>query len=156
MVEVRGTADAHWELPDGCDDARGDVLGIWLHLWPAGLDGKRKALQRRLAQVLLPRLAVDDPELTSAARLLIDAMSNLDDVLQGFAEVEDPFPFSPYWVPEPSEPSDGDADTRPVIPQGAPEGALGNLRELRRVLDALEQLIERGDRLTKLLSDRRQ
>ena len=33
---VRGSADARWELPDGCDDALGDVLGIWLHLRPRG------------------------------------------------------------------------------------------------------------------------
>ncbi|MFC0504960.1 hypothetical protein [Micromonospora costi] len=154
--EVRGTADARWELPDGCDEALGDVLGVWLQLWPAGLDTERRALQRRIANVLLPRLAVDDPELTSAARLLVDAMNDLDDLLQGLDEVEEPFPTSPYWTSDVSEPGDADMDTRPVIAHGAPECALGNLRELRRTLHAVDQLIERGDRLIKLLTDRRQ
>ncbi|MFC0005000.1 hypothetical protein [Micromonospora siamensis] len=153
--EVRGTADAQWDLPDGCDEALGDVLGVWIQMWPAGLDTERKALQRRLASVLLPRLAVDDPELTSAARLLVDAMNDLDDLLQGLNEVEEPFPMSPYWSPDVSELSDADLDMRPMIPHGAPECALGSLRELRRALHAMDQLIERGDRLIKLLTDRR-
>ncbi|RAO25504.1 hypothetical protein ONO23_05856 [Micromonospora noduli] len=153
---VRGTADARWELPDGCDEALGDVLVLWILLWPAGLDAERKSLQRRLANVLIPRLTVDDPELTSAARLLVDAMNDLDDLLQGLGEAEEPFPASPYWTPaDVSAATDADFDMRPVIPHGAPAGALVNLRELRRTLHTVDQLVERGDRLFELLSDRR-
>ncbi|MEU1747366.1 hypothetical protein [Micromonospora arida] len=49
--EVRGTKDAQWDLPDGCDEALGDVLGVWIQMWPAGLDTERKALQRRIENV---------------------------------------------------------------------------------------------------------
>ncbi|MEV1155178.1 hypothetical protein AB0J27_07230 [Micromonospora chokoriensis] len=154
--DVRGSADARWELPDGCDEALCGALILWTLLWPAGLDAEREALQRRLANVLIPRLAVDDAELTSAARLLIDAMNDLDDLLQGLREAEEPFPASPYWTPaEVSEPTDADSDMRPVIPHGAPAGALANLRELRRTLHAVDQIVGRGDRLIELLSDRR-
>ncbi|MBQ1012626.1 hypothetical protein KBX53_17015, partial [Micromonospora sp. M51] len=54
---VRGSADARWELPDGYDEALGGALILWILLWPAGLDAEREALQRRLANVLIPRLA---------------------------------------------------------------------------------------------------
>ena len=104
--------------------------------------------------VLLPRLSTDDPDLISAARLMIDAMSDIDDLLQSVAAVEDPFPESPFWSPDFSEMDDVGLDARLVIPVGAPGVALSMLRELRRMFRAVERAIDRGDQLTELLVGR--
>jgi hypothetical protein len=147
---VAGTADASWSITKDHLSAIQEVANTWLLMWPAGLARDTKALHRRLVRVLLPRMDGNDPELVSAGRLLIDALEDLDDLSSELLDGrEGPFPMSPFVESE-----EGNASSAPLIPHGAPDAALSNLVELRRLFMLAEQLVERGDRLTVLLQRR--
>jgi hypothetical protein len=146
--DVAGSSDAQWDIPVHSSQAIGQMSGVWLLMWPAGLARDLHALQRKLTRVLLPRMGEDDPDLASAGRLLIDALGDLGDLAGDLSEGRaDPFPETPF-----TDPADNDPDERPVIARGAPEGALRDLADLRQAFALAGQVVECGDRLMALIS----
>jgi hypothetical protein len=134
-----------WDLPGGLDDTLGGIAEVWFVMWAAGSAQDRQAWQRRLTAVLLPRLSLDDPEVTAAARRLVDTLSDLEDLLAVLSD-RDAFTREEPW---PWELSDPEVDPLVV---GLAKGQLADLSELRQVLDLAGEAVRRGDHLMGLLN----
>jgi len=50
------------------------LVGLWLSMWGAAVNSLERSLSRRLIATLLPRTALDSPEIVVAAYRLIDGM----------------------------------------------------------------------------------
>ncbi|MBQ0994693.1 hypothetical protein KBX08_32035 [Micromonospora sp. H61] len=139
---------AAWDLPDGLDEILGGIAEVWFVMWAAGSPQDRQAWQRRLIAVLLPRLGLDDPQVTAAARRLVDTLSDLDDLLTSLSDrnafiSEDPWPWEMT-----------DDEVVPLV-VGLAEGQLADLAALRQVVDLAGASVRRGDHLMRLLHEQR-
>jgi hypothetical protein len=109
---------------------------MWHEMWGAGVDDEERALGSRLTRVLLPRLSLNEPELTGLVRRLVDALEDLTDVRDVLDQWVEPFPGA---LPE-------------VIPINLPVVARDALAELARLLHAAQNVVVRGDALADRLA----
>ncbi|WLS43257.1 hypothetical protein Q3V37_17715 [Micromonospora profundi] len=145
---VNAGLPVEWEVPDDLDEILGGVAEVWFTMWAAGSPQDRQAWHRRLIAVLLPRLGVDDPQLTAAARRLVDTLSDFDDLLASLSDhnafIEDePWPWEMT-----------DDEVVPLV-VGLAEGQLADLAALRQLVDLAGESVRRGDHLMRLMQQQR-
>ncbi|MCX5121191.1 hypothetical protein OG992_28840 [Micromonospora sp. NBC_00362] len=136
-----------WDLPNDLDEVLGGIAEVWFVMWAAGSPQDRQAWQRRLIAVLLPRLGVDDPQVTASARRLVDTLSDFDDLLTSLSD-RNAFISEEPWPWEMAE-----GEVTPLV-VGLAQGQLADLAALRQVVELAGESVRRGDHLMCLLHER--